>query len=260
LTPVIKLDLLFDPHLQLKFIEDEYHHLLTFKDIRDDDGKVVKKGMDDVKAIFSLFAMAIFANVFDKRTYLPFNHTFSEPSPEELERQKKADINAIPPLERRHYCYTRGLAFDLIFWFLNHFGFHMPMEETDDGYKCLLSPFTAELGRHIITYKSQAENATRPSYCGAVEFQKQVEMALFSFPGMEEAYDNMDDLEELPLSFAFDFQDYDVTVFQSPQLFHPHIESLFEAGKNMADRKYFAAVEGQFCSSHSSRLINICCI
>ena len=260
MTLVIKFDLLFNAHLQLKSIEDEYHHLLTFKDIRDDDGKVVKKGMDDVKAIFSLFAMAIFANVFDKRTYLPFNRSFSEPSPEELERQKEADINAIPPLERRHYCYTRGLAFDLIFWFLNRFGFHKPMEETDDAYDCLLSPFTAELGRHIIAYKSEAENPTRPSYCDAVEFQKQVEMALFSFPGMEEAYDDMDDMEDLASSFAFDFQDYDVTVFQSPQPFHPRVENLFEAGKNMADCKYFAAVEGQFCSSHCSRFINVSCI
>jgi hypothetical protein len=221
---------------------------------------VVKKGMDDVKAIFSLFAMAIFANAFDKRTYLPFNRTFPDPLPEELERQKEADINAIPLLERRHYCYTRGLAFDLLYWFLNRFGFRLPMEETDDAYACLLSPFTAELGRHIIAYKKEAEDPTRPSYCDAVEFHKQVEMALFSFPGMEEAYDNLDDLEDLTSFFAFDFQEYDVTAFDSPQSFHPRVENHFLAGKNIADQKYFTAIEGQFYSLHYSRIINFCCI
>ena len=75
--------------------------------------------MDDVKALFALFAMAFFGNVFDKRTYLPFIHSVNGPTTKECEQQKEDDINAIPLLERHHYCYTRGLAFDLIFWFLN---------------------------------------------------------------------------------------------------------------------------------------------
>jgi len=134
------------------------------------------------------------------------------------------------------------------------------MEESDHAYKCLLSPFTAKLGRHMIAYKVEAQDTTRPSYCAAVDFQKQVEMALFSFPGMEEAYDNLDDMENLAPSFAFDSHDYDVTVFGFPQPFHPRVENCFMAGKNLADHKYFTAIEGQFYPLHSSRFINFSCI
>jgi len=95
--------------------------------------------MDDIKALFALFAMAIFGNVFDKCTYLPFIHSVNGPTLKECEQQKEANINAIPLLERRHYCYTRGLAFDLIFWFLNQFGFSKKDQEPDDAYHDILA-------------------------------------------------------------------------------------------------------------------------
>ena len=75
----------------------------------------------DVKAFFALFAMAIFGNAFDKRTYMPLIFTVDGPSEDELKAQKQVDINAIPPLERQHYCYARGLVFNLIPWFFNHY-------------------------------------------------------------------------------------------------------------------------------------------
>ena len=133
-----------NPCLSFKSIDDEYHHLLTFKDVIDENGTVVKNAMDDVKAFFALFVMAIYANVFDKCTYLPFIHSVNDPSPEECEQQKESDINAIPLLERRHYCYTSGLAFDLMLWFLNHYRFSQPMQEPEDEYAYgdILIPYT----------------------------------------------------------------------------------------------------------------------
>jgi hypothetical protein len=106
-----------DQGLSLKSIDDDYHHLFTFKDIVNEHGTVVKKGIDDAKALFALFAMAIYGNVFDKCTYMPFINSVDDLEEDELKNQKESDINAIPLIERHHYCYTRGLAFDLLFWF-----------------------------------------------------------------------------------------------------------------------------------------------
>jgi len=223
-----------------KFIDDDYHHLLTFKDVVEDDGTVVKKGMDDVKALFALFAMALYANVLDKRTYMPFIHSVNELSPQEREEQRDSDINAISLLERRHYCYTRGLAFDLLFWFFNNYSFAKAGDEDDAAFDNLLLPFTAELGRHMVAYKFDAHDLQIPGACDEKDFQMQVEMALIRYTGMEEAYDTM---KEANSTFAFDFQDYKVTQYDTTQDFHPTISKYFEFGQTMADQKYFAAIE-----------------
>ena len=228
--------------LSRKFIDDDYHHLLTFKDVVDDHGTVVKEGMDDVRALFALFAMAIYANVLDKRTYMPFIHSVNELTPQEREEQKDSDINAISLLERRHYCYTRGLAFDLICWFFNNYSFAKPGQEVDGAYVSLLVPFTAELGRHMVEYKFDAHDLQIPGACSHEDFQKQVEMALFAYEAMEDRYDT---IEELNPTFAFDFQDYKVTEYASTQDFHPSITNYFEFGQTIADKKYFAAFEDQ---------------
>jgi hypothetical protein len=120
--------------------------------------KVVKKGIDDVKALFALFAMAIFGNVFDKQTYMPLIYTVDGLSEDELKAQKQADINAIPPLERQQYCHTRGLAFDLIHWFVNHYSLVKPNQEPDDVSNYVLALFIAELGHKMIAYKFAAQD------------------------------------------------------------------------------------------------------
>jgi len=200
--------------------------------------------MDDVKALFALFAVAIYGNVFDKRTYLPFIHSVNDPSPEEREQQKESDINAIPLLERRHYCYTRGLAFDLMFWFLNHYGFSPSIQELDDNdaYGDFLVPYTVELGRSLVEYKWEAQELEVPSICTREDFQDQVEMALDSYKDMAEAYDCIEDSNP---SFAFDFMHYTLTAYDSTQAFHTPITDFFEFGKTIADHRYFTAVEGQ---------------
>ena len=233
-----------NPCLSFKSIDDEYHHLLTFKDVIDENGTVVKNAMDDVKAFFALFVMAIYANVFDKRTYLPFIHSVNDPSPEEREQQKESNINAIPLLERRHYCYTRGLAFDLMFWFLNHYQFSQPMQEPEDEYAYgdILIPYTVELGCCIVEYKWEAQELKVPSAFTRLDLQDQVELALIGYKDMEDMYDSM---EKSPPSFAFDFMNYTLTARDSTQELYAPITNFFDFGKTVADQRYFAAIEGQ---------------
>ena len=210
--------------------------------------------MDDVKALFALFTMAIFLNAFDKRTYL---HITNSPSSKHHRRQWENDLNAISLLERRHYSYTRGLAFDLIHWFFNRYGLSMPDEEPDDAYTCLLAPFVAETGRNMVKYKFAAENNQHSGNCTGLEFEEQVKKAIFCFDPMQEIYEDMDvcladdddgidDDVDLYPSFAFDFGDYDVVPYDSTQHFYSSIDDFFEFGKNSADCAYFRALESQF--------------
>ena len=198
--------------------------------------------MDDVKALFALFAMAFFGNVFDKRTYLPFIHSVNAPTRKEREQQKEDDINAIPLLERRHYCYTRGLAFDLIFWFLNRFGFSKEDQEPVDAYHDILAPYTAQLGRYMVEYKWEALELEVPGACTRDDFENQVLMAIDSYNDMDNAYD---DIEDSNPSFAFDFMDYKLTAYNSTQESYQPITDFFDWGKTLADDKYFTAVEGE---------------
>jgi len=198
--------------------------------------------VDDAKVLFALFAMALYGNVFDKRTYMPFNDSVDDLSPEEREEQKESDINAIPLLERRHYCYCRGLAFDLLSWFLNNYGFAKPKEEPDYAYGYLLIPFAVELGRSMVEYKSTAEQREVPSACTAEDFQSQVEMAILDYQGMKDTYD---DIEEPSPSFAFDFDDYTLQAYPSAQNIYEPVADYFKFGQTNADKKYFAALGGQ---------------
>ncbi|KIM35727.1 hypothetical protein M413DRAFT_32284 [Hebeloma cylindrosporum] len=219
--------------------DDDYHHLLTFNDIKDEEGCVVKKGVDDVKALFALFAMAVFANVLDERTYMPFVHTVEGPSAEERQVQKANDINAIPLLERRHYCYARGLAIDLLRWFFNHYSLAKPNQEADDGYRFLLLPITAELGTTMVAYKLEAEGNQHPGLCDGEDFCMQVELAV-ALEGMKETYEGT---EDPPSTLAFNFDDYDVLSLQTPENSYPPIDNFFECGKNLADVLYFSSLQ-----------------
>ena len=232
--------------------EDDYHHLLTFKDHHDANGTIIKKGMDDVKALFALFAIAMFSNAFDKRTYMPLPHGIDPPSPKERDEQWEKDLNAIPLLERRHYCYTRGLALDLLHWFFNRYGLSKPMQEADDAYTCLLAPFTGELGRKMVLYKFQAAANNHGGVCTPSHFEHQIQNAIFGFADMKEAYEMFDDndiaeddmaysIDEPDPSFAFDFDDYNVAPYESVQQCYVSIEDFFECGKNMADCVYFSS-------------------
>ena len=85
---------------------DNYHHLLTFEDVKDCDGNIIKHGIDDARALLSLLAIAVFMNALDKRTYMPFKQGVDPLTPDDLLMQRRMDINAIPLVERRHFCFT----------------------------------------------------------------------------------------------------------------------------------------------------------
>jgi hypothetical protein len=223
--------------------DDEYHHLLTFKNVVDEQGNEVKSAMDDVKALFALFQLALYGNAFDKRTYMPFIHKVDDLSAEELDEQRSSDINAIPLLERRHYCYARGLAFDLLFWFFNHFRFAKPKEEYEAGYPNLLVPITAKLAQDMVAYKHKAEESDVHSTCGAPEFQQQVETALSKYDGMEDAYDNYSEGNDF--DFAFNFMEFEVEEYGPSDNWHLPVTDFFDWGKTTADERYFAALENE---------------
>jgi hypothetical protein len=203
--------------------------------------------MDDVHALFALFAISIFSNVFDQRTYMPFLHTMKDPSPQERIQQREKDLNAVPLLDRRHHCYTRGLAFDLLYWFLNRFSLAKPGEEDNDAYNYLLTPFTADLGRLLVKYKFQAEHNGHSGVCSGADLEKQVKMALFAFDGMQNVYDedNFEDSDDDMQSFAFDFDDYEVKRYDCQQAHHGFVKDFFEFGKNKADQAYFDSLKEQ---------------
>ena len=110
--------------------------------------------MNDIKALFALFALALFSNVFNKQTYMSFIYGINGPSPQEWEQQQKDNLNTVSLFERRHYYYMQGLTFDLIIWFFNHYALCRPDEEGDNAYNSLLVPFITELTQKFIIYNS----------------------------------------------------------------------------------------------------------
>lgn len=196
--------------------------------------------MDDVKALFALFAMAMFANVLDKRTYMPLVSGVDEPSPTELEDQKVSDINAIPLLERRHYAYGRGLANDLLNWFLNQFGFRDTTDEDPDVVFANISiPFIGQLASYMVGYKSDAEDIDIPGVCTQDDFSAQVDMALARFDDMADAFDAFQQGGE------FDIADYTLVKYDTPQKLFTPADDFFTSGQTTADEKFFAALDGE---------------
>jgi hypothetical protein len=57
---------------------------LTFTDVKDKDGQLIKSAIRDVEALVCVFAIAIFMNALDKRTYMPFVQAGAALTPEEL--------------------------------------------------------------------------------------------------------------------------------------------------------------------------------
>src|ERR1700704_2076090 len=101
--------------------------------------------------------MALFMNTIDQRTYVPFGQAGANITPEEHTRQQRTDINSIPLIERRHFCYVRGLALDLVRWFFSRYGVGDSMGDSGGGYLELLAPIMASIAVEMVRYKSKAE-------------------------------------------------------------------------------------------------------
>jgi len=233
---------------------DNYHHLLTFEDVKDDEGNIVKHGISDARSLLSLFTMAMFMNALDKRTYMPFARAGSPLTREESSLQRDMDLNAIPLIERRHCCYIRGLAFDLLAWFQAHYKLIAPVGHEAEPHLADLAPTVGAFGRHLVRYKERAAEAGIPGVCGVAAFKRQIEMSLFGFEGMDEEYklamdeEQTDEAEEQyrngDLSFPFTRKGFHVIPYSTMEPLHTKITDYFKAGKNRADSKYFYALRG----------------
>lgn len=205
---------------------------------------MIKSAIRDVEALVCVFAIAIFMNALDKRTYMPFVQAGATLTPEEQKQHRKMDLNAIPFIERRHCCYTRGLAFDIMGWFYNRYKLQKEGMNPIDGY-LQLTPVIARFGWHMVQYKRKAEEYGTVGVCTASAFERQVEMALFGFEGFEETYKEPVDGEDDQLRLPFRFWGYSV-VESEPQHHYKAIDNYFKAGRNRADNKFFFVAKGWF--------------
>jgi len=195
-------------------------------------------------------------NALDKRTYMPFLQPGTTLTADELRSQKEIGLNAIPLVERRHCCYVRGLAFDLLAWFLNRYSLEREPRISDDPYLNTVVPIAAALGRDMVLYKQRATKDGNVGVCSPKAFEKQVEMSLFRFDGMEEYYKGLVELEDdkehkeryesgdLELVFILDL--WRLTKNSPVQQYNPPVKDFLADGKNRADTKYFAGIESMF--------------
>lgn len=219
--------------------------------------------LDDVRDLFSLITIAIFLNVFDERTYQLSSDGFQEHPTILQQCHEVFDLNAIPVIERLHLCYTRGLSFDLLNWFFQHYSFsNAELEEDDiDAYAAIFVPFVVHIGRQIIRYKRLAEACGHTSSSTSKQIICQVQSALFGFKLMRDAWleekaseeekdycgdacDDQSDSEHNNLDF--DFVNYAICQRELPEFRNSNANSFLEDGKTMADRCFFRGLTSQF--------------
>jgi len=129
-------------------------------------------------------------NALDKRTYIPLAEAGGT-----LTQLKNKNNNAIPMVERRHCCYIRGLAFDIMGWFNDHYELRCEGMHSDGG-QLQLAPLIAKFGSDMVRYKRKVDERGAVGAYNVTVFERQVEMALFGFHGFEEHYKAMVDAKE----------------------------------------------------------------
>ena len=86
-TQVCRCDIVKqDRHLHY-ILEDPSNHLFAFED------------SEDLKPLFSLFGLAVFMNVLDKRTYRPYIEAGDPLLPDAIAQRQEYDRNAIPYIQ-----------------------------------------------------------------------------------------------------------------------------------------------------------------
>ena len=180
---------------------------------------------------------------------MPFGKARATLTLEEQKRHQKMNLNVIPFIEWQHCCYTCGLAFDIMGWFYNHYKLQKEGMNPIDGY-LQLTPVIACFGQNMVQYKCKAEEYGTVGVCTASTFEHQVEMALFSFEGLEETYKEPVDGEDNQLHLPFQFWGYSVVELE-PQHHYEAIDNYFKVGRNRADNKFFFAAKGWFFLNHN---------
>lgn len=243
-----------------------FHNALVANDPDESDHMLDLASQKGAQDIFALFALAIFLNVLDERTYIF--------SPESLQLHDSFDLNEIPFVERYHNCYARGLAFDLVEWYFENYEFSYSSDEEDDidAYQFILVPFTAHVARHIIGYKMHAEFSGHSKLSTYKKVQLQVESAIYPFEHMqstyltqlndahEEEYDpenSSDDGQSIFTSgYDMDYVLPDLVITKRPEVGgHCSNPDTLGVGQNIMDKKFMAGVACGFKVDQSSALL-----
>ena len=246
------------------------HNAYVVNDCSDRSHLLSFSSADDARDLFSLVALAIFLNVLDERTYQLSLEAYQD-DPVALQQSYDIfDLNAIPVIERYHFCYTRGLSLDLLEWFFENYSFSsVELEEEDiDAFGNIFVPFMVHIGRQIAKYKHSAEEngRTAPSTYAQVNFQ--IQSALFSLESArdvwleekaaEEENDHNQVNEESGEANAWDLEwnlsDYMVTRRDIPAE-RKSSENFLENGKSSADRHFFRGLAFQFKLDDSGKKI-----
>jgi len=216
--------------------------------------------MDGVRDLFALATIAIFLNVLDERTY-QYPVDSIERDPAVLKRCHDAfDLNAIPVVERCHLCYTRGLAFDLVDWVYENFTFSSLDSDTEDvnGHDDIFVPFVIHIGRQIIQYKRIAEEHGHTTTSTLGQVARQIKLALFGFESLRDAWEAAErkrcsidaDLSEECHDLDYDIDDYIIAPRQQPGIKRFLDSNFLEAGKTIADERFFRGLASQFKSDN----------
>jgi hypothetical protein len=237
------------------------HNAYVVNDCSDRSHLLSFSSVDDARDLLSLVALAIFLNVLDERTYQLSLETYQE-DPVTLQQSYDIfDLNAIPVIERHHFCYTRGLSLDLLEWFFENYSFSSAdLEEDDiDAFGTIFVPFIVYIGRRIVKYKRSAEEDGRTTSSTYQQVNFQIQSALFSLESArdvwleekaaeEENNHNRDD-EESGEADTWDL-DCNLSGYMITQRDVPaerkSSENFLENGKSSADKRFFRGLAFQF--------------
>jgi hypothetical protein len=259
------------PIIFIRRLVHYFHNAFVLNDHSDETHLPTLSTINGAQDLMSLFAMAIFLNVFDPRTYRfplfsPMDNVHTV-----VQQYNIFDLNEVPIEERHHACYIRGLAFDLINWFFDKYIIaDAEMEHQEiEAYEAFAVPFVTHIGHQIVRYKENALESKYTSVCSLPRLKNQVELALFGFRHMKAAYEHLVSLQELRDSIKdvkvlkareSDFYDLDFnfntfTVEERPlsEKDGLRLTDFLEIGQNLADKRYFKGVKCQFDLDHPGK-------
>lgn len=240
------------------------HNAFVLEDPGDGDHLPNLGTMDGVSDLFALFTITMFLNVFDDRTYCQPEISANQPKHRLATLQVNFDINAIPVTERLHFCYTRGLVFDLLFWFFNHYSIsnrHDPDKEIN-GYRDLLIPFLVHVGRHIMDYKRTAYSKGYQACISPDQVEQQVRSVLFCRREIKREYEKQisahheADDPSYKYDMGFDFTDFTINERQLPISNRIPIIDFLTEGQTLGDKRFFKGLSRQFVLDEPGRKFN----
>ena len=176
----------------MHYIVHYFHNSFDLNDQDEGDHLPNLCTMDGVRDLSSLFAVIMFLNIFNDWTYQSLLISANQTHNSLQKVQDLFDLNAIPVVERLHFCYTRGLVLDLVFWFFDHYSLlHGDYFDKEiNGYQDVLIPFLVHVGRPIICYKHAAVSCGYYNTGTKHQIWEQICSVLFCYPEIKEEFKN----------------------------------------------------------------------